>query len=98
MKKRTVSLLFVVLLLIMSSCAKKPIEKDKWKGDNMEDFIAEGLNVSDKGAGKYPRVPYEERLVGLAYTTWFQTGIWQTDVWAYPTLGKYKSDDKRDNT
>lgn len=65
-----------------------------WEGDNMEDFLNEGLNVSDIGAGIYPRVPYEDRYVGLAYTTWNKNSTWAGRVWAYPELGNYKSDDK----
>jgi len=98
-KKVLISLIMVTLVFSMISCSdtgngenKEP--ENKWEGDNMEDFIAEGLEVSDKGAGIYPRVPYEERFVGLAYTTWFRPQIWSSSVWAYPTLGTYNSDDK----
>lgn len=65
-----------------------------WTGDNMEDFLAEGLTVSDKGSGIYERTPYDERLVGVAYTTWHRDGMWGEDnIWAEPLLGKYRSDD-----
>ena len=67
----------------------------KWKGDNMIDFQAEGLSVSSIGSGLFPRVPYEERKVGLAYTTWCRSGFWDPNkVWTFPTLGKYFSDDR----
>lgn len=52
-----------------------------------------------------PPVPPEERLVGLAYTTWHQTVRWDRvgqpkrekrpwlGVWGMPELGYYRSDD-----
>jgi len=102
--------LFILILLLMigylsTGCAKKVVEEIevkpnvdstliKWKGDNMTDFQAEGLSVSSIGSERLPRVPYEERKVGIAYTTWFQSGIWNQSVWTFPTLGKYLSDDR----
>ena len=69
--------LFFVLLtacfLASSACGTgknsgETEDSNDWIGDNMEDFIAQGLEVSDQGAGIYQRTPYEERLVGVAYT------------------------------
>lgn len=97
MRKVLILILVIVFSFTLVSCSDDAKDEDntiKWEGDNMEDFIAEGLEVSDKGAGIYPRVPYDERLVGLAYTTWFRPAIWGSSVWAYPELGKYNSDDK----
>lgn len=101
------NLLFVFLLGVSSSltsCSKKgakpatvtPTDTTavKWKGDNLSDFRAEGLSVSPLGSGLLPRVPYNERKVGMAYTTWCRSGFWNTaNVWALPSLGKYNSDD-----
>jgi len=67
----------------------------EWEGDNMADFEAEGLSVSAKDAGTYPRVPYVDRRVGIAYTTWLREGFWNPDdVWTFPTIGPYRSDDR----
>lgn len=94
------------VLIILFSCGKKITIKPpdlivsvdsnqlNWKGDNMTDFKAAGLTVSNIGSGIYPRVPYAERKVGIAYTTWCQAGFWERSVWSYPTLGKYLSDDR----
>ena len=100
-------LLFCSLMVgsFFLGCAKEPVKKHivnpsvdsihiKWKGDNMNDFKAEGLSVNSIGSGRLPRVPYEERKVGIAYTTWCQRGFWNQSVWTYPTLGKYLSDDR----
>lgn len=38
--------------------------------------------------------PCEDRLVGMAYTTWNRPDIWKSDVWARPLLGEYSSDDR----
>ncbi len=58
------------------------------------DFTSQGLEVDETGAGLYPRVPYEERLVGMAYTTWNRPEIWAGSVWSTPQLGQYNSDDR----
>ena len=91
--------MLVVALLFSAACTAEKngtkIENPKeWAGDNMENFTAEGLNISEKGAGIYKRTPYEERVVGMAYTTWHRTALWSTDeFWARPLLGEYRSDD-----
>ena len=91
---------------IMSMCARQSAATDqilikedsaaqKWAGDNRADFRKQGLDVDDSGAGIYPRVPYAERRVGIAYTTWLREDIWTGGgVWTYPRLGKYHSDDR----
>ena len=103
---KILSLIFLLMIgLFFNSCAKEPVKKStansstdstqlKWKGDNMSDFKAEGLTVNSTGSGRLPRVPYEERKVGLAYTTWCLRGFWNQSVWSSPTLGKYLSDDR----
>ena len=85
------ALLLCLAVTVCTVCACAAGDK-KWKGDTMKDFKAEGLQVSDTGAGLYERTPYEERLVGLAYTTWHQTPNW-TNSWTEPAIGTYKSDD-----
>ncbi len=89
-------LVTVTVTMAFSACGDgvKDTYDSKWEGDNMKDFTEEGLSVSDKGAGIYERTPYEERLVGLAYTTWHRQSLWSADkFWAYPELGQYRSDD-----
>ncbi len=91
-------------ILLVSMCTRDSppagIEKDpdttrQWAGDHPADFKAEGLNVSSAGSGIYPRVPYEERRVGIAYTTWHRNEMWQPEsVWTFPQLGKYLSDNR----
>ena len=44
-------------------------------------------------ASAYPCTPANERLVGLAYSTWFTSTNW-TEVWGTPQLGCYRSDDR----
>ena len=45
-------------------------------------------------AASYPPVPPRDRLVGIAYTTWHTSTDWPNS-WGVPTLGFYKSDDRR---
>lgn len=99
-------LMCLLTWLLLSICSTKSSEKEtvkmptdttkrEWPGDYKEDFKAEGLSVSDIGSGIYPRVPYGERKVGIAYTTWFREEMWRpADVWTFPSLGKYLSDDR----
>lgn len=100
--------LFLISVFLLG-CASKDDDKQEdtnelpeepdgaieWEGDNIADFEEEGLSVSATGSGIYPRVPYEERKVGIAYTTWLRDGFWHSDeVWSFPELGKYRSDDR----
>ena len=41
-----------------------------------------------------PPSPIANRLVGIAYTTWHTTTPW-AEAWGTPTLGYYKSDDRK---
>ena len=43
---------------------------------------------------KYPPTSASERVVGLAYTTWFGSADWH-NVWGTPQLGCYRSDDRK---
>ena len=45
------------------------------------------------GVGAYPPVGTEERLVGLAYTTWHRAATWSS-VWGTPELGQYLSNNE----
>lgn len=55
----------------------------------------DSIRINTIGSGIYPQVPYEERKVGIAYTTWLRSGFWDADrVWTFPILGKYFSDDR----
>lgn len=94
MKRLKSAVLFLCLAAVcFSGChSERADDGIKWEGDNMKDFEAEGLQVSDTGAGIYERTPYDERLVGLAYTTWHQTEYWSNN-WTEPAIGTYRSDD-----
>jgi hypothetical protein len=47
----------------------------------------------EPAAPSTPPVPPADRLVGVAYTTWFTDTRWN-NVWGTPELGFYKSDDR----
>ncbi len=60
---------------------------------NYDDVECEKADV-----GKYEKTPYEERLVGIAYTTWHGSpaNTWSEDgVWSLPLYGKYSSTSKK---
>ncbi len=54
------------------------------------------VECNTTGAGLYEPVPYEERQVGVAYTTWFRADTkWgEGKTWDVPLVGTYKSDDE----
>jgi hypothetical protein len=102
---RRVAVMFYLAMagLCLPMCAKTGSEPKevadstavKWPGDNMSDFAKEGLTVSDAGAGFFKRVPYNERRVGIAYTTWHRPDLWAgVEMWTFPNLGKYNSDER----
>lgn len=48
------------------------------------------------GVGLYEKTPYEDRLVGIAYTTWHSESYskWGLDTWDVPLYGGYASNDE----
>lgn len=56
----------------------------------------EDVECDQTGVGRYDPVPYEERLVGIAYTTWHRPATkWGgSDTWDLPLYGTYCSDDE----
>ena len=54
------------------------------------------IEIEQTGVGKYDPTPYEERLVGIAYSTWLCTKIitWGKSTWDTPLYGNYYSDDR----
>ncbi len=56
----------------------------------------EDVECNQTGVGRFEPVPYEERLVGIAYTTWHRPATkWGgTSTWDLPLYGTYCSDDE----
>ena len=54
------------------------------------------VEIEQTGVGKYETTPYEDRLVGIAYSTWLCTKIisWGKSTWDTPLYGNYYSDDR----
>ena len=54
------------------------------------------VEIEKTGVGKYEATPYEDRLVGIAYSTWLCTKIinWGNNTWDTPLYGNYYSDDR----
>ncbi len=59
-------------------------------------FNYDDVECDQVGVGVYPKAPEEERLVGVAYTTWrYPTSSWgEGSTWDIPLLGPYVSDDR----
>lgn len=63
-----------------------------------DSIAADTSNVEcdDIGVGIYPKTPYEERLVALAYTTWHHAKRgWGEGTWDLPLWDGYRSDDEQ---
>ena len=54
------------------------------------------VEIEKTGVGEYEATPYEDRLVGIAYSTWLCTKIitWGTNTWDTPLYGNYYSDNR----
>ena len=54
------------------------------------------VEIEQTGVGKYEQTPFEDRLVGIAYSTWLCTKIitWGKNTWDTPLYGNYYSDDR----
>ena len=47
------------------------------------------------GVGIYPKTPFEERMVAVAYSAWLRHDLnWEKSTWSEPLYGKYRSDDE----
>lgn len=59
-------------------------------------FNYDDVECDQTGVGVYPQAPQEERLVGVAYTTWrYENSSWgEGHTWDIPLLGEYLSNDK----
>ncbi len=82
--------------------AEKPTEEDLHMAEERFDLYRDVVyNYADvecdqTGVGRYDPVPYEERLVGIAYTTWHRPATkWGgASTWDLPLYGAYCSDDE----
>lgn len=54
------------------------------------------VEIEQTGVGNFETTPYEDRLVGIAYSTWLCTKIitWGKNTWDTPLYGNYYSDDR----
>ncbi len=54
------------------------------------------VEIDQTGVGLYEKTPYEDRLVGIAYTTWHSPTFtnWGKGSWDLPLDGPYSSDDR----
>ena len=54
------------------------------------------VEIEKTGVGEYEATPYEDRLVGIAYSTWLCTKIinWGKNTWDTPLYGNYYSDNR----
>ncbi len=59
-------------------------------------FNYDDVQCDQIGVGVYPKAPEEDRLVGVAYTTWrYPTSNWgEGYTWDMPLVGKYASDNR----
>ena len=53
------------------------------------------VECDNTGVGLYPKTPFEQRLVAVAYSAWLRSDLnWEKSAWSEPLYGKYRSDDE----
>ena len=59
-------------------------------------FNNDDIEIEQTGVGEYEATPYEDRLVGIAYSTWLCPKIitWGKNTWDTPLYGNYFSDNR----
>ncbi len=57
-------------------------------------FNYDDVECDTTGFGKYEKAPNEERLVGIAYSTWNSNTSWWKNTWGTPLYGNYDADDE----
>ncbi len=58
-------------------------------------FNYDDVECSKTGVGKYESAPYEDRIVGISYTTWHRnTNTWWRNTWGTPLIGEYESQEE----
>ncbi|MBR4256483.1 MAG: hypothetical protein IKQ18_04910, partial [Clostridia bacterium] len=69
---------------------------DRYKLYNDVVFNYDDVEIEKTGVGKYEKTNYEDRLVGIAYSTWLCPKIitWGKSTWDTPLYGNYYSDDR----
>ncbi len=69
---------------------------DRYKLYNDVVFNYDDVEIEKTGVGKYEKTNYEDRLVGIAYSTWLCPKIitWGKNTWDTPLYGNYYSDDR----
>lgn len=69
---------------------------DRYKLYNDVVYNYDDVEIEKTGVGTYKQTPYEDRLVGIAYSTWLCPKIitWGKNTWDTPLYGNYFSDDR----
>ena len=53
------------------------------------------VEADQRGVGIYKKTPEDERVVGIAYSTWHSSmSVWGSQTWSMPLYGPYYSDDE----
>ena len=76
--------------------ARKQAMSDRYQLYTDVIYNYDDVEIEQTGVGKYEATPYEDRLVGIAYSTWLCTKIitWGKNTWDTPLYGNYFSDDR----
>ena len=75
---------------------KKQEMNDRYKLYNDVVYNYDDVEIEKTGVGIYKQTPYEDRLVGIAYSTWLCPKVitWGKSSWDTPLYGNYYSDDR----
>ncbi len=71
---------------------KKTLAADNFRLYEEVVFNYADVECSMTGVGKFESAPFEDRIVGIAYSTWHRnTNTWWKNAWGTPLFGEYES-------
>ncbi|MBQ3507764.1 MAG: hypothetical protein IJA91_04365 [Clostridia bacterium] len=88
----------VYIAISESKLTKEKVQEMNDRYQMYQDIVYnyDDVEADQTGVGKYEKTPYEDRLVGIAYTTWHSPTFtkWGSGTWDLPLDGPYSSDDR----
>lgn len=86
-----------VSVLTVKDKTKEAMAMAKERFDLYQSIIYnyDDVECDQTGVGKFEKTPYDQRVVGIAYSPWHTAGrSWGSSTWDLPLCGPYLSDDE----
>ncbi|MBR6922564.1 MAG: hypothetical protein IKH51_10240 [Clostridia bacterium] len=90
------SSVYIALSEEVLTAERKQEMNDRYQLYNDVVYNYDDVEIEKTGVGTYKQTPYEDRLVGIAYSTWLCPKVitWGKSSWDTPLYGAYYSDDR----